>query len=164
MISFEKLRSITKDLKTFGLTEKNASEILKCIDSAQTYLRSQFGHKISLESHTASHCALFSVSDPTDPTLKHICSVPHNESCESCDLMVNIVQALEGVIYVAKGNDMGTEAYNEFLFDLREAHKKIWAYKCQILRAYVQSRFWDDLMSRKEEDVVFITLDYAMKW
>ena len=75
--------------------------------------------------------------------------------------MPKIIQALEGVLFIAKTNDMGSHTYNELLYDLRDAHKKIWAYKCQILRAYIQSRFWDDLMSKKEENVVFCTLDYG---
>ena len=164
MQSFDVIKDIIKQLLAYNLTEGIANQLIKCIDACKTYLQSQFGHKLSNESNVASHCALHAVSDPDDPDCRHICTIKHTQSCAMCELLQKVVASLEGIILATHNNGMHQELHDEYLHELRIAHKKIWHYKCQIVRAYVQSKYWDDIMSRKNEDTVYLTLDYAMKW
>ena len=140
----------------------------KCINTAQTYIRSRFTYNISMESEVLSHCVKHSLSEdeavdvkgkPKDPYghYSEPCTLEHSaHSCPQCDNLYHIFNALESALLRTHKRGLSVDDYEEMDYDLSQAKLKITHYIKHLMRAFAQNYDWDNMVANGGTDTVFI--------
>ena len=168
--AFEKLTSLVNLLakpavEKYHFQPEDFENLSDNIVSAQKYLKSNYVFNLRMHSKIASHCLSNCLSDPKNKQFFVQCEEDHEEVCENCQLVPEIVQALEGVLQTLKdSNDMPESlTFEEARFDLHDSHRKIFNLMSHLQRNQVSQTEWEALLHEKRPDRAFCTMDWAMK-
>ena len=136
-----------------------------CLAAAEKYLKSHYVYNLKLHSKVASHCLSHCLSDVKTKEFSHSCGEEHNEVCENCQLIPDIVQVLEGVLKTLKDSNHFPDqiSFDEASFDLHDAHKKIWNLMSHLMRNHMSQKEWEDMLQEGKPHRALMTMDWAMK-
>ena len=98
MRGFDRLQDIVKNLRNHGMPGHDANSLISSISSYKLYLKSFFKGNLKEHSPVKSHCIGFSLSHPNIPFLRKDCFSGHSESCEFCDSVSDLFQAIRGSV------------------------------------------------------------------
>ena len=169
MDRFGHLKSTVKKLSQMngGLSVQEHDQLLKCIQTGHSYMRTHFAYNIEMESQVASHCVKCAISDPSNTVFADRCSITHSATCHQCDNLSSIFIALRTCINRLKSGNGPHLVLNEcqdLEYDVKQAEKAIFHYRHHLLRSYAQTSDWDTLMHEMKPDTCFIIQDWNMKW
>ena len=92
---FEAMHKIVKELEEGGATEKWCEEVRRTLKDAKRYMKTEYGmHCQEDGSPCPDHCMCFSLSDPQNPEFQGSCSHEHQVSCDSCESLKSVIQAV----------------------------------------------------------------------
>ena len=117
--AFPNLKSLVVKLAQAngGISEEEKLNLLKCVNNAQTYMRSHFAYNIERQSNVASHCFLHACSDPENLEFSEQCEIEHTEKCFQCDNIFHIFEALGIAITNASNSGHSMDDCMEMKFD-----------------------------------------------
>ena len=166
--AFRTLERIIKDLSAVmneEYSEDDFAILLSAVRIAQKYYKSHYIYNLSKHNVVASHCLQHSCSDPEDSDFQTSCHEDHEGDCDWCKLIPDIMRVLEFMLpYFLEHKIIEEDKYQEFLYDIQEAHQKIFNYKGFILRNQMQNGEWEKQMQKKIPTQAFMTIDWAMKY
>ena len=88
-------RKIPTPLENQRFTEKWCEEVRRALKDAKRYLKTEYGmHCQEDGSPCPDHCMCFSLSDPQNPEFQGSCSHEHQVSCDSCESLKSVIQAI----------------------------------------------------------------------
>ena len=92
---FEARHKIVEELEEGGATEKWCEEVRRALKDAKRYLKTEYGmHCQEDGSPCPDHCMCFSLSYPQNPEFRGSCSHEHHASCDSCESLKSVIQAI----------------------------------------------------------------------
>ena len=165
MRSFDKLQEILDQMKSSekGLDEAIYKNFKECINSSRLYLKTSYGRNLSMHSEIASHCVGLACSDPSNPEYKNHCNGSHTKTCEQCENMRDLFRAFHGLLDMKKSCFKEEIDFDEALYELNLANERVWDHQCHIVRTWIQSSEWSDMLSTMPQGTSMVTLDWAMK-
>lgn len=113
---------------------------------------------ITEKSNTADHCLGFALSDPKDNDFQKYCDHTHDECCQSCEELRSTLNLIERTVKALPEQD------DDLLFNFNQAAQAIYSWKAHLLRSVQQDKARTDILSILDEESVFITQDWAMKF
>jgi hypothetical protein len=160
--AFDTLLSAISELKNTGLNEETTTQLTGCVNVLKNYFKHYFTYQITWDNPCRDHCAQHALSD-LDPHFHGTCTIVHSETCEHCDNLKVVIESLLGATSSLMST-IGQHKHDIIVYDVETAHADIFAYKSHIMRAFAQNSSWQILKDQLQENVVFITSDWAMKW
>ena len=92
---FEAMHKIVEELEEGGATEKWCEEVRRALKDAKRNLKTEYGMCCQEDgSPCPDHCMCFSSSDPQNPEFRGSCSHEHHASCDSCESLKSVIQAI----------------------------------------------------------------------
>ena len=92
---FEAMHKIVEELEEGGATEKWCGEVRRALNDAKRCLKTEYGmHCQEDGSPCLDHCMCFSLSDRQNPEFQGSCSHEHHASCDSCESLKSVIQAI----------------------------------------------------------------------
>ena len=80
------------------------------------------------------HCMCFSLSDPQNPEFRGSCSHEHHASCDSCESLKSVIQAIGKGIESPSITFDNIEKKEDLKHDHDEAREAIFQWKAHIIR------------------------------
>ena len=163
MRSFQDLETIARDLKQHGLPRDHSNDLVACIGSSKTYLRSYFKDNISGHSNIGSHCISHALSDVTSSEFNAQCPEDdHSQKCDHCEAFNDLMKCMRGTIKKYHKQPKSLE-FREMLHNVETANQNIFDYRAHLIRTVAQEVEWTKLREKLEPHVAFAILDWAMK-
>ena len=166
MRSFDKLQEILDQIKGSekGLDEAIYKNFKDCINSSKLYLKTSYGRNLSMHSEIASHCVGFACSDPSNPEYKNTCPGSHTQRCEHCDNIRDLFRAFRGLLHMKKSSFKEPIDFVEAEYEVNLANERVWEHQCHIVRTWIQSFEWSDMLTKMDPGIALVTSDWAMKY
>ncbi|CAH1252459.1 Hypp9299 [Branchiostoma lanceolatum] len=148
------------------LAEKQGQDWAKkqtaILRSSKRYLKGDYKVHVSQEATVAEHCRQFALSDGTDNNFSTTCLHHHDDECEACNDLQQLLVALEECFTV---NEFETpEEKDDMRFTLDQAKQDIYAWQCHQLRSINQDEAWYALLDDLDDSSVLLVMDWAMKF
>ena len=132
---FEAMHKIVKELEEGGATEKWCEEARRTLKDAKRYMKTEYGmHCQEDGSPCPDHCMCFSLSDPQNPEFQGSCSHEHQVSCDSCESLKSVIQAIGKEIESPSITFDNIEKKEDLKHDHDEAREAIFQWKAHIIR------------------------------
>ena len=169
--AFARLQEIVSKLIPIGVlkghfTRGQFESLVSYLHTAERYYRNAFVYNLQEHSNIRSHCVTFSLSDPkTKMFAKKCMESDHMEKCENCQILPDSIQILRNIVEVLYNNkDLTNFDFNEYVYDIHDAHVKINDYIRHMLRNHQSNNYWKAMMDRQIDGDVFVIFDFAMKF
>ncbi|VDI67385.1 Hypothetical predicted protein [Mytilus galloprovincialis] len=148
--SFLDLENIIEKLE---ITDERKKEMISCLLSGKSYLKSDFKVHIEAESNIADHCRLFALSEGEEQ-----CGHSHTEICLQCRNLDEILNEISTIV-----QSVNWENKDAVLFQVESAVDSITDWKAHIMRSRNQEDARLDLVRDLKNGQVLVTCDWAMK-
>ena len=164
------LERLIKDLEVPSVQKnhypkESFDSMLKSLKSASKYYKQHYVYNLQSHSRVASHCLAHGLSDPSQGEFQETCPEEHDERCENCEIIPNLVQCLEGVLKTL--DDAGDlpmhMTFDEAQYELHDSHYKIVSLVGHLMRNQVSNSQWEKMLYEKKPHRVMLTVDFAMK-
>ena len=106
----------------------------------------------------------FSLSDPQNPEFRGSCSHEHHASCDSCESLKSVIQAIGKEIESPSITFDNIEKKEDLKHDHDEAREAIFQWKAHIIRTKNQERAKQNLLTSLQKNASLIVMDWAMKF
>ena len=164
------LERLIKDLEVPSVQKnhypkESFDSMLKSLKSASKYYKQHYVYNLQSHSRVASHCLAHGLSDPSQGEFQETCPEEHDERCENCEIIPNLVQCLEGVLKTLDdAGDLPMQmTYDEAQYELHDSHYKIVSLVGHLMRNQVSNSQWEKMLYEKKPHRVMLTVDFAMK-
>ena len=162
---FEAMHEIVKELEEGEATEKWCEEVRRTLKDAKRYMKTEYGmHCQEDGSPCPDHCMCFSLSDPQNPEFQGSCSHEHHASCDSCESLKSVIQAIGKEIESPSITFDNIEKKEDLKHDHDEAREAIFQWKAHIIRTKNQARAKQNLLTSLQKNASLIVMDWAMKF
>ncbi|XP_052097185.1 uncharacterized protein LOC127732151 [Mytilus californianus] len=148
--SFLDLENIIEKLE---ITDERKKEMISCLLSGKSYLKSDFKVHIEAESNIADHCRLFALSEG-EVQYGH----SHTEICLQCRNLDEIMNEISTIV-----QNVNWENKDAVLFQVESAVDSITDWKAHIMRSRNQEDAMLDRVRELKDGQVLMTCDWAMK-
>ncbi|XP_063435730.1 uncharacterized protein LOC134716650 [Mytilus trossulus] len=148
--SFLDLENIIEKLE---ITDERKKQMISCLLSGKSYLKSDFKVHIEAESNIADHCRLFALSEGEEQ-----CGHSHTEICLQCRNLDEILNEISTIV-----QSVNWENKDAVLFQVESAVDSITDWKAHIMRSRNQEDARLDLVRDLKNGQVLVTCDWAMK-
>jgi hypothetical protein len=158
---FKTLEDISNDLHLDGVLEKmQLDKISEKLNADKRYLKTDYKLHVSVTERCADHCIMWLLSENTSVEFQSLCDHVHNISCDRCDLIKDIENAIinltEGKRDLKDGEDRER--------GISKAVEQIHAWQSHIVRTINQDQSRLDLLQNIDRHQVIIVMDWAMKF
>ncbi|XP_066270491.1 uncharacterized protein [Branchiostoma lanceolatum] len=130
--------------------------------SSKRYLKGDYKVHVSQEATVAEHCRQFALSDDTDINFSATCLHQHDEECDACNGLPQLLVAIEKSFTEHKFPT--PEDKDDMRFTLDKAKQDIYAWQCHQLRSINQDEAWHALLDDLDDRSVLLVMDWAMKF
>jgi hypothetical protein len=126
---------------------------------SRIYLETNFKvHVLEQQSQVASHCRLWSLSDPIDLDFKTECQHDHSIECADCNLLEETMNHVEILI-----GQMTSVDQEELFHEFQIAKNAVYEWQQHILRGQQQELGKKSIIDSLDESSVYWLRDFGMK-
>lgn len=155
--SFTLLKQTTFSLRKYGLREDQAQGLIQCISAQETYFKTNFNFQLGRDEDCEDHCASHALSDPHDRQhFEQECNLEHLKTCYQCNQLEEVIGTMLASVEDAASHGLTEDDAEELSYDINDAHKKIFNYKCHLMRSYAQNIAWEESKMGAGETTVHI--------
>ncbi|CAF1277391.1 unnamed protein product [Rotaria sordida] len=158
----EAVDTLLELINSLNLDKSEHHRLTSNLKKGKQYLKTDFKVNVTRTSRVRDHCICFSLSDPASNAFSTACSDhTHDQVCSECLYLAQTLQDIRQLIQDSKGDE---EEIKRKMYKFTLAYDAIQAWKCHQLRAVNQDLGRECILDIISEDVIYLNLDFAMKW
>jgi hypothetical protein len=159
---FSMLARIADNLGAMSDDQEWSKDAINRLNEAKRYLKTDYRLHIKKASRVPDHCIAFALSDPKNLAFKESMAHEHDLRCDRCEALNNVLEDIRNQI--DETNFVSDFAKQETLYDYGNAVHDILEMKKHIMRTLRQDQARAETLAMLEQNAVYITLDWAMKF
>lgn len=154
---FEGLKKLVENLP-IDTEEKN--RLIKTLQGAKEYLKSDFKLHVNRSSRIPDHCILFSLSEIRSQYFSSPCEHDHDDICIECTNLKNIFLDIKCEIQKNGSKDL----VDRIMYDYNDYVESILTWKSHLIRCVNQDQCRTIILREISSRSVFLNIDWAMKY
>ena len=112
-------------------------------------------------SEVPDHCRIYALSDPSNAEFRGSCDHLHNESCEQCYELQEVLRTIEDECSSALSS---AEDQADMQHTIKQARDDIITWKAHQLRSVHQAEAKHSVLAKLDSRSVLLVQDWAMKY
>ncbi|CAH3044246.1 unnamed protein product, partial [Pocillopora meandrina] len=148
-------------LDNFSASGQWAREIKQQLRLSKQYLKGDYKVHAVEASEVPDHCRIYALSDPSNAEFQGSCDHLHNESCEQCYDLQEVLCTIEDECSSALSS---AEDQADMLHTIKQARDDIISWKAHQLRSVHQAEAKHSVLAKLDSRLVLLVQDWAMKY
>jgi hypothetical protein len=141
-------------------SNEESKQLLKAIDSSESYLKTRFRTHCQYDDTCSSHCIKHSLSNPKDNDLISKCNEKHDSVCGECLNVIDCIATMKlkaGKLLLLREKELA-------VYEVVNAEMKIMNWMKHIIRGVQQSKAREDSFTSLQSTTAIWIRDFAQKY